>query len=583
MKRIAWSLGAVALAAIALFAFLITLLPRETLTARVGQQISAWTGRDVSLRGEPEFDFFPELKVTLKDVQVGGPDDMRDAAILSTERLEGKVRFWPLIIGQVEIGSFTMVRPLIRLVREDAARNWAFDSSAAALQLAFAGDVPLGEFVLEDGTVIYENRGARVTERIDSVNLSLAWPSVRQPLSVRGSGIWRGEQVVFSANASRPFEFLNGGATPVDAQLDSARIAALFSGRAADVNNPQLAGTLSMSTPSLRQFARWLGNPAGPGSTLGPASLSGSASFQDRTLSVENAQLALDGNTATGALRVVAAIVPEITGTLAFPTIDLTLYFAGLAAALETGVDWRKVEIATEWFRDFTADIRLSAGQVQIGQLRFGATAASVSLRDLRLEIGVGQATFGGGSVSGNLAVSSSAGGPAAAVEAQLRGNGVDLAQAGPTLGVPSPMSGRAAMSMDLAGNGRDFGQLANSLAGTARLDVENGAFPLFGIAELAAGGASTSPQQPMLAAAAPVNALSALFSFSGGVANLDQASIVAPSFRAEAKGWIGLLDGGLGLSGTVVPAAPAGAQPVPFTIGGTLTQPTARPLARAN
>jgi uncharacterized protein involved in outer membrane biogenesis len=144
-------------------------------------------------------------------------------------------------------------------------------------------------------------------------------------------------------------------------------------------------------------------------------------------------------------------------------------------------------------------------------------------------------------------------------------------------------MAGRAAISVDLSGSGQEFGQLANSLAGTARLDVENGAFPLFGIAELAAGAPGAGPQQATLAAAAPVNALSGLFSFSAGVANLDQATIVAPGFRAEAKGWIGLLDGGLGLSGTILPAAPGGAQPIPFTIGGTLTQPSARPQGQAN
>ena len=86
---------------------------------------------------------------------------MSDAEIVSMDRLTGTIRLLPLIIGRVEIGSFTMVRPLIRLVRDDdGARNWVFDSGAAALQLAFAGDVPLGDFVVEDGTIIYENRAA---------------------------------------------------------------------------------------------------------------------------------------------------------------------------------------------------------------------------------------------------------------------------------------------------------------------------------------------------------------------------------------------------------------------------------------
>jgi 3-oxoacid CoA-transferase subunit B len=213
MKRIFGSRGD--LAAIVVLAAVFVLLPRDALKARLGQQIAAWTGRDVSLRGEPELDFFPRLTVTLKDVQVGAPAGMSNADIITMERLEGTVRLLPLVIGQVEIASFRIVRPLVHLVREaGGARNWTFDSGAAALQLAFAGDVPLGEFFLEDGTLIYENRETGAAERLDSLSLALQWPSVRQPLALSGSGIWRGEQVSLSADASAPFGFVRGDATP---------------------------------------------------------------------------------------------------------------------------------------------------------------------------------------------------------------------------------------------------------------------------------------------------------------------------------------------------------------------------------
>ena len=162
MKRVVWILAGAALFAAALFALLVLLLPRETLRTRIGEQIAAWTGRDVSLSGEPEIDVFPRLSVTLNDVQVGGPEGMEDARVVSMDRLTGTIRLLPLLIGRVEIGSFTMVRPVIRLVRDaDDRRNWAFNSGAAALQLAFAGDVLLGEFLLENGAVIYEDRATR--------------------------------------------------------------------------------------------------------------------------------------------------------------------------------------------------------------------------------------------------------------------------------------------------------------------------------------------------------------------------------------------------------------------------------------
>ena len=579
MKRIAWFFGAVCLAGIALVSIVFALLPRETLTAQVGQQIAAWTGREVSMRGEPEFRFFPELTVTLNEVRVAGPDGMADAEIVSMERLEARVRFWPLLIGEVEIGAYRMVRPFIRLVREGGARNWAFQSGAAALQLAFSGDVPLGEFVLEDGTLIYENRAQPATERLDSLNISLDWPSVRQPVSITGSGVWRGEEMAVSATAVTPFSFLNGTATPIEVRLDSARVAARLTGEWSNLDDPHASGRLTMSMPSLRRFASWLGNPVGPGSTLGPASLAGQASYRARTLSIENAQFSLDGNNATGALNVKVAIAPDITGTLAFPTIDLTPYFAGLAAAFDAGADWRAVEIQTDWFRDFTADIRLSAGSVQLGPLRFGNTAASASLRDDRLEIGVAQAAFNAGSVAGDLEISRSPDRDPAVI-AQLRASAVDLAQAGPALKLPWPLAGLATLSVDLAGTGRDFGSLVNGLSGTAEFGARNGALPLFGIAEIALGGPAAAPPAVVSAPPTQVGTLSTKFSFGGGMAQLEGASIAAQSFTAEAQGSIGLLDGRLALNGTAAPTAGA---PVQFMIEGTLIQPRARPLAQAN
>ena len=585
MKRIVWIFAATLLAAVALFALLIVLLPRQTLKTRIGEQIAAWTGRDVSLRGEPTFSFFPALSVTLNDVRVSGPADMSDAEIVSMDRLTGTIRLLPLIVGRVEIGSFTMERPLIRLVRdEEGARNWAFDSGAAALQLAFAGDVPLGEFRLDDGTVQYEDRLAQVSERLDSVDLSVEWTSVRQPLVVAGSGIWRGEQVSFSGGAEAPFAFLNGGATPVEARIESAPLGMIFDGEASEYPRPRLAGALKMSTPSLRGFAAWMGSPVGPGSTLGPASIFGTAVFKDRALSVENAEVTLDGNGASGALRIVATTRPEVAGTLAFGALDLTPYFAGLSTSLRTTDDWREVKFETGWFGDLQADVRLSAGAVRIGEIRTGDTAASVSLRDSRLEIGLARAVVNGGGLTGGLTIVHKRDGPAT-WEAQLRAKDLALATSAPLAGLPPDVSGTASLTFEGASEGSSLGELMRGLGGTARLEIANGAVPLFGLPDIATAGAPPEPPANGGFESAPVDRLSAGLSFGGGVAILERASLATPTFSADMQGWIGLLDGSLGLNGTVTQGAPGSqtAAAVPFTVDGSLARPVARPVALAN
>jgi AsmA protein len=585
MKRIAGILAAVLLAAAALLALFVVLLPREALKTQIGRQIAGWTGREVSLAGEPQIDIFPRLSVTLNDVTVSGPPDMADAEIISMDRLTGRIRLAPLLIGRVEIDSFSLVRPRVQLIRDqEGRRNWAFDAGAAALQLAFAGDVPLGVFNVQGGTILYDDRRTGEAERFDSVNLTIEWTSVRTPLAIEGSTIWRGEQVTFSGDAEAPFDFLSGSETPVKTRIESAPVSMIFNGTADEYPQPHLSGALKLSSASLRRFANWLGNPVGPGSTLGQASLFGTAEFGNGVLSVADAELTVDGNSASGAVKVTAGKRPDITGTLAFEALDLTPYFAGLSTAVSTTSDWRKVTLPTGWFVDMTADVRLSASSVTLGSLTTGATAASALLRDERLEIGVARADLGGGgSVTGDLAVVA---GSASRVEAQMRATNIDLASTGPAFGLPEDLSGSGSVVVDVATSGDDLGMLVDGLNGTARLDVGQGAVPLFGIADVAAN-AGLAPGTGSMDNLTPqsVGAASVGLTFSGGVAILERATLATSSYTAEAQGWIGLGDGTLGLNGTIkAPGATAEEETtVPFIVEGTLAAPDAQPLALEN
>jgi AsmA protein len=585
MRRALWILATAGLFAAALFALLILLLPRETLRTRIGEQIAAWTGRDVSLSGEPEIDIFPRLSVTLNDVAIAGPPGMDDAEVLSMERLTGRIRILPLIIGEVEFKSFTMLRPVIRLVRDaEGRRNWEFDSGAAALQLAFAGDVPLGEFLLQDGTLVYEDRDTGETERLDSVDLTVDWQSVRTPLSISGSGIWRGEQINLSASAEAPFQFMSGDQSPTELHIEAQPIAIAFEGAADSYPATRLAGPLRLSTPSLRRLSSWLGNSVRPGSTLGAASVVGTATFHQRMLSVESAELTLDGNNASGALNVTATKgKPQISGTLASPRLDLTPYFAGLLEAFRTTENWQEIELDTDWFRDLAADIRLSASAVQIGTLRAGATAATVSLREGRLEVGLARAILNDGNLAGDLAITDRSRSSDTDFEAQFHAVDIGLDEVAPLFAAPAGIRGTASGTVDVVSRGDSLGGVVAMLAGSARLDVRDGALPLFGIAELASAQTVAQQSAPTAQTTTPLNSFSAAMSFAENSGVLDRASMVTPTFSANATGLVGFVDGSLSLSGTMRRGAPGqigtGSE-LPFRIEGTLRRPVAVPLA---
>jgi uncharacterized protein involved in outer membrane biogenesis len=603
MKRIGLILATVVVAVAALLVLLVALVPREALKARISEQIASWTGREVSARGEPDIGFFP-LSVTLKDVRVAGPQGMADAEIISMDSLTGTVRLLPLVIGRIEVGSFTMVRPLVRLVRDQGGRrNWDFETGAAALQLAFEGDVPLGDFSLEGGTVLFEDRAAKVSVRLDSVNLSVGWSSVRNPIEVSGSGIWRGEQVTVSASATTPFAFLSSRETPLEARIEAPPISLIFNGKADDYPNIKVDGGLKVSTPSLRRLASWLGSPVGPGSTFGQMTGFGTATINGDGVSVENAEFVLDGNAASGALKIAFAPKLDVTGTVAFESLNLSPYADAISAGMALATDWRKAKLPANWLGGIGADIRLSADTIRLGELTAANAAASLSVRDRRLEIGLARAVFGEGSLSGAIAITDPPNDAEASVDAQLRASDVPFSAPAMTFGLPEAISGTGTLFVDVSGKGREIGSLIAALSGTARLSVRDATVPLFGLDDIAMPGSQgdVAPEQAL--GTIPVTSASLGLNLSGELATVEVGSVVTPTYSADLRGWIGLKDGSLGLNGTIktgatdpntlasadassgtgLAPAPGAPEPLRFTIEGTLAEPVARPVLAAN
>jgi uncharacterized protein involved in outer membrane biogenesis len=298
------------------------LLPKEAVKTRIAEQISAWTGREVSVRGDPVISVFPNLTVQIEGVTIAGPQTMRDADLAEMESLTGSVRLLPLLIGDIEFAAFELIGPKIRLVRDEAdKRNWMFDGSVAALQLAFTGDVPLGAFTLVDGTIDFEDRLTGGREMLDAVNLEIDWRSVSRPFTLSGSATWRDEPVSIEAGARDPVSFIKGRQTPFTARLDAAPMRIDFDGTATGIKNTRFGGQLDLSSPSLRSFLGWIGNPLADGALLAGLAISGEAAADKDGLDISSARVSLDGNTGTGGLRIGFGDRPAISGTLAFQSL----------------------------------------------------------------------------------------------------------------------------------------------------------------------------------------------------------------------------------------------------------------------
>jgi len=558
------------------------LLPKEAVKTRIAEQISAWTGREVSVRGNPIISVFPNLTVQIDGVAIAGPAAMRDADLAEMKSLMASIRLLPLLIGDIEFAAFELIGAEIRLVRDEAdKRNWIFDSSVAALQLAFTGDVPLGAFTLVDGRIDLEDRLTGRRERLDAVNLEIDWRSVSRPFALSGSATWRGEPVSIEAGARDPVSFIKGRQTPFTARLDAAPMTIDFDGTASGVKNTRLAGQLDLSSPSLRSFLGWIGNPLVDRVSLASLTISGEAAVDKAGLDVSGARISLDGNTGSGGLRIGFGVLPVISGTLAFQNLDLTAYLADLESVRSSPI-WQREAIDPDWLRRVDADIRLSSQQLTAGSLSLGQTATAILVEDGVLEVGIAQASFYGGALTGRLSLADKEQGAAAQI--QLRANGFSLAEVGRMLKLDRPLSGQSSIAGDLTTGGATFGDLIANMDGTVTIGAVSGALPGFGLHALAASmrtGAAISAidTDNGQRAAMAYRSLDASLTFFNQTALVKSARLETDDFSVDLGGLIALKDGAVDLAGNML-LHDASVPPRSFRIGGTVLAPELQPNA---
>ncbi|HSG95272.1 MAG TPA: AsmA family protein, partial [Afifellaceae bacterium] len=552
------------------------LLPKDAVKTRIAEQISAWTGRAVSVRGDPIVSVFPDLKVQIDDVTIAGPPAMRDAELAEMESLGASVRLLPLLIGDIEFAAFVLIDPKIRLVRDEAdKRNWLFDSSVAALQLAFTGDVRLGAFTVVNGRIDFEDRLTGRRETLTAVNLEIDWRSANHPFALSGSATWQGEPFSVEAGARDPVSFIKGRQTPFTAGLDAAPMKIDFDGIAAGVKNTRLGGQLDLSSPSLRRLVGWISEPLAEGASLASLTISGEAAIDKTGLDVSNARVSLDGNIGTGGLRIGFGDRPVISGTLASQSLDLTTYLTDLGS-LWTSEDWKSETIDPDWLRRVDADIRLSSEQVIAGRLSLGKTATAILVENGVLEVGIAQAAFYGGVLTGRLSLADKEDG--ARAQAQIRANGFSLAEAGKMLDFDRSFSGQSTIAGDLSSDGATMADLIANMDGAVTIGAAAGALPGFGLDAVAA---SMRTGVPILSidtdsGARPAmvyRTVDASLRFLNRAAYVKNARLETDDFSVDLNGLIALKNGAVDLAGNML-LPDAGGSARSFRIKGTVLEP---------
>jgi AsmA protein len=584
-KRLAIAAALVIAAVLIVLVGIPSLLPAATVRDAVQSEIRVVTGLDPALGDDISLSLFPSGSVRFHNVRLGR-EPSGEAAVAADE-LIARLRYFPLLLGRIEIADVTLVRPTIKVAFSNVGdSNWSGLISALARALAPQAErtASFSEIGIQDGTVIVDDARANGPERLEGLEFQVAWPSISRSFGANGHFVWRNEKVEASLTLSDFLAALTGDRSGLKVRLSSAPLTLAFDGAASGEPTLKILGTLGVEAPSLREALRWIGNDKLPFGGFGRFALRAQSDIGGRVASLSNVNVELDGNRAEGALTVSAEPHRLVQGTLAADSLDITPYVSGIRLQARNERNWNQLPITLDGFNNLSLDLRLSAANIKISTARLGRTAVAATMRDGKLNITVGESQAFGGVAKGTLGLANAESG--VAVTSHMQFVDVDLDNClGQVFGLHR-VEGRGTLTVNLDGRGDSVLAVTHALNGVATLNASSGALTGINIEQLLRRleRRPLSGSGDFRSGRTPFDQLAINLKVNQGVVSIDEMRITGPSVRLAVAGQASVPTRDLDLKGvaTLVSTATSDEFQLPFVVQGPWDDPIMLPDAQS-
>lgn len=182
----------------------VVLIDPDDYREEIAQRASAQLGREVQLAGPIELKLFPWLAFEIHSASVGNPPDFDPAPPLAEiGRATASIRIWPLIRGELEIGSIVLEEAALNLISDRrgrsnmaglfAPREPARQRGPTDLSGLQTGSLRLKDVVL---SLLDLASGERTELIIDTLDLAPFAAGRDLPLSLRARLVRDGEPVL---------------------------------------------------------------------------------------------------------------------------------------------------------------------------------------------------------------------------------------------------------------------------------------------------------------------------------------------------------------------------------------------------
>ncbi len=568
-------------------------LSSDLVKQKVADQLSALTGRTVSLNGSSSVSLSPYLGVAYDNVTFGpdiaGGDDA-SPNFISMDKMRARLGKISALWGDAKLTEVTLVRPRINLrIDENGEPNWLVKSGPLAQRLSLEpGEAPsalsLGTIVIEDGIVDIADARSGTTTSVTGLNGEISWADIDASGSAQLTAVWRGEVVKLDAQAQSPFELMRGGKSDLTASLTAKPLTATFKGSVDTQQKTTANGQFNSTSPSLRRLSEWLGRSLPAFESVGSTSLSGQVVATPGNMEFSEARVKLDEHSGTGRLQIAVDEneALSVNGTLAFETLRLPSLLDLATATSQSQTDGTKNDSVLDFsfLSGLTLDLRLSAELVVSEPFQLSNLAASAIVREGNAIFDIGQANGLDGTLSGSIALRSNEDRPSVATDLVL--TDIDLEEFSSLYGTSIfSLSGRGNAEFKLKTTGFHPKQELLHLNGEGEVTSANGTLHGIDLAKIVDFEDKKEDASSDFSGTTDYQKLRIGVFISNGIAFMRNSQLEGDNLVARLSGRSDLARRSLALRGQIRRAEEENpATTVPFLIGGVASAPLFVPLS---
>jgi len=563
MKKLIGIVAAVLVVLIGLAVAIPFFVPTAVYAEKISDAVKSATGRTLTIGKDIAFSLFPSVGVTANDVAFANAPGSTEPTMATLKSLEVRLKVLPLLSGQVEVESFVLIDPVIRLEIDKKGRaNWTFnEGKTAAATPAEPGqpggpalaDLKLDDVRLSGGRILYSDARSGVSEEVRDVNMTVSLPGLDQPLNAEGDLIWHDKKIDLDVAVEKPGALIEGGASPTAVSVTGDPLKLSFKGTVANAAQPKVDGGLELDVPSIRGLAAWVGSPIeAPGETLGPLAIKGTVAVNGATYAVKDADIKLDAIAARGAVTAeTGGAKPSIKGRLDVDDLNVNPYLpeevegASSTPAKKDAADagpatWSEAPMDFSGLKAVNLDFELTVKSILARQVRIGQSALALKIKDGRLTADLKELALYEGKGNGTVTLDASGNVPSMRKTFSLSG-----LQARPFLKDAAEfdrLSGTAKADFELAARGASQKAMVESLNGKGSLAFENGAIIGINLAAMVRN-VSTAFLDPQAGETRQTDfsELSGTFVITNGILKNDDLELKSPLLRVGGAGTVDL------------------------------------------